>query len=55
MKGPRSGKPGRTRPLGKLEACGGTQTKAAKLLEISRRTLASRLDRDDIPRPRERR
>ncbi len=35
-----------------LEECGGNQTRAAKLLEISRGTLQSRMDAYGIPRPR---
>ena len=35
-----------------LAACGGNQTKAAKVLEISRRTLVSRLSEYGIPRPK---
>jgi DNA-binding NtrC family response regulator len=35
-----------------LEACGGNQTKAARLLGVSRRTLTSRLDEYGLPRPR---
>jgi DNA-binding NtrC family response regulator len=38
-----------------LEACGGNQTKAAEKLGISRRTLVSRLDAYNLPRPRKRR
>ncbi|MEM6294878.1 MAG: helix-turn-helix domain-containing protein [Myxococcota bacterium] len=44
----------RQRILDALAACGGNQTKAAKLLKISRRTLVSRLDRYGIARPRKR-
>lgn len=35
-----------------LEACNGNQTVAAKLLGYSRRTLISRLEEHDLPRPR---
>jgi two-component system response regulator AtoC len=35
-----------------LEACGGNQTRAAKLLGMSRRTLVNRLDAYGLPRPR---
>jgi hypothetical protein len=35
-----------------LEKCGGNQTKAARLLGISRRTLVSRLSEHRLPRPR---
>ena len=35
-----------------LEACGGNQTKAAKLLGYSRRTLVNRLEKLRMPRPR---
>jgi transcriptional regulator with GAF, ATPase, and Fis domain len=42
----------RDRVLAALAACGGNQTRAAKMLGIARRTLTSRLDRLGIPRPR---
>jgi DNA-binding NtrC family response regulator len=42
----------RQRVLNALAACGGNQTRAAKMLGIARRTLTSRLDRLGIPRPR---
>jgi two-component system, NtrC family, response regulator AtoC len=37
-----------------LEACGGNQTNAAKLLGIGRRTLINRLEKFSVPRPRKR-
>jgi DNA-binding NtrC family response regulator len=42
----------RARILAALEQCAGNQTKAAKVLGISRRTLVSRLSEYAIPRPR---
>ncbi len=42
----------RQRIIDALAACGGNQTRAAKMLGIARRTLTSRLDRLVIPRPR---
>ncbi|MEM6989186.1 MAG: FHA domain-containing protein [Myxococcota bacterium] len=42
----------RTRIEDALAACAGNQTKAARMLKISRRTLVSRLDRYKIARPR---
>jgi DNA-binding NtrC family response regulator len=42
----------RERILATLEACGGNQSRAAKLLGISRSTLIERLDRYGAPRPR---
>jgi len=40
--------------LDALEQCAGNQTRAAGLLGMSRRTLVSRLNEFDIPRPRKR-
>jgi len=42
----------RQRILAALAACGGNQTRAAKLLGIARRTLTSKLGRLGLPRPR---
>jgi transcriptional regulator with PAS, ATPase and Fis domain len=42
----------RARVLQALESCGGNQTRAAKMLGISRRTLVNRLDEYRLPRPR---
>jgi len=42
----------RQRIVDALEQCAGNQTKAARLLGISRRTLMSRLDAWGLPRPR---
>jgi DNA-binding NtrC family response regulator len=42
----------RQRILDALERCGGNQTQAAKLLSITRRTLARRLDAFGVTRPR---
>ena len=42
----------RQRILDALERCGGNQTRAAKRLGMSRRTLVSRLEDYGIPRPR---
>jgi two-component system response regulator AtoC len=44
----------RQRILEALEACGGNQTNAAKLLGIARRTLINKLDKLALPRPRKR-
>jgi two-component system response regulator AtoC len=42
----------RQRILDALEQCGGNQTRAARLLGISRNTLLARLDEYGLPRPR---
>jgi DNA-binding NtrC family response regulator len=42
----------RERIIEALNVCGGNQTKAARLLGISRRTLLTRLDEWGLPRPR---
>ena len=42
----------RQRILKALETCGGNQTRAAKLLNVSRRTLINRLEEFKLPRPR---
>jgi DNA-binding NtrC family response regulator len=44
----------RARVMSALEQCAGNQTHAARLLGISRRTLISRIERFDLPRPRKR-
>jgi DNA-binding NtrC family response regulator len=44
--------PERARILDALQKCGGSQTRAAQLLGISRRTLTNRLNALDLPRPR---
>lgn len=44
--------PERARIIGALEECAGNQTRAAKLLGISRNTLLARLDAYGIARPR---
>jgi transcriptional regulator with GAF, ATPase, and Fis domain len=44
----------RQRVLDALEQCGGNQTKAAKMLGISRSTLVTRLIEYGLPRPRKR-
>jgi two-component system, NtrC family, response regulator AtoC len=41
----------RRRILDALALCGGNQSRAAKMLGVSRRTLVSRLDAYDIARP----
>ncbi|MET0791673.1 MAG: sigma 54-interacting transcriptional regulator [Polyangiaceae bacterium] len=42
----------RQRVLNALEQCAGNQTRAAKLLGVSRRTLINRLERLNMPRPK---
>jgi two-component system, NtrC family, response regulator AtoC len=42
----------RKRILDALERCGGNQTRAARMLGISRNTLLTRLDSYGSPRPR---
>jgi DNA-binding NtrC family response regulator len=42
----------RSRIVEALRRCGGNQTRAARMLGISRRTLIERLKRYDLPRPR---
>ena len=42
----------RQRVLHALEQCAGNQTRAAKLLGVSRRTLINRLERLNLPRPK---
>jgi two-component system, NtrC family, response regulator AtoC len=49
---PEDGDPERRRILDALESCAGNQTRAAKLLGISRNTLLARLDTYGIKRPR---
>ena len=44
----------RERIIRALERCGGNQTHAARQLGMSRRTLISRIERYDLPRPRKR-
>jgi DNA-binding NtrC family response regulator len=44
----------RERILRALERCAGNQTHAARLLGVSRRTLISRIERYNLPRPRKR-
>ena len=44
----------RRRILATLESCAGNQTRAARMLGISRGTLAARLEQFGIPRPRKR-
>ena len=40
--------------LDALDACGGNQTHAARLLGVSRRTLINKLEKFAVPRPRKR-
>jgi DNA-binding NtrC family response regulator len=49
---PLKGEDERARIVRALEACGGNQTRAAKLLGVSRRTLINRLEQFDLPRPK---
>jgi DNA-binding NtrC family response regulator len=42
------------RIISALATCEGNQTKAAKLLGLTRRALITRLDAYDLPRPRRR-
>jgi len=42
----------RDRVIRALEACGGNQTRAAKMLGVSRRTLINRLEAFQLPRPK---
>jgi transcriptional regulator of acetoin/glycerol metabolism len=49
---PIRGEDERARIVRALEACGGNQTRAAKLLGVSRRTLINRLEQFDLPRPK---
>ena len=49
---PQDADPERQRIIDALEQCAGNQTRAAKLLGISRNTLLARLDAYGIPRPR---
>jgi DNA-binding NtrC family response regulator len=42
----------RMRVLQALEQCAGNQTRAAKVLGVSRRTLINRLERLNLPRPK---
>jgi DNA-binding NtrC family response regulator len=42
----------RQRVLRALEQCGGNQTRAAKVLGVSRRTLINRVERLNLPRPK---
>jgi two-component system response regulator AtoC len=42
----------RQRIIDALAACAGNQSRAAKVLGVSRRTLVARLDEYKIPRPK---
>jgi hypothetical protein len=44
----------RQKVIDALDACAWSQTRAAELLNVSRRTLVSKLDRYGIPRPQKR-
>jgi transcriptional regulator with GAF, ATPase, and Fis domain len=44
----------RARIIRALDQCAGNQTHAARLLGVSRRTLISRIERYQLPRPRKR-
>jgi transcriptional regulator with GAF, ATPase, and Fis domain len=44
----------RERVLAALAECGGNQTRAAKMLGMTRRALIGRLERYNVPRPRAR-
>jgi DNA-binding NtrC family response regulator len=44
----------RSRIIRALDKCAGNQTHAARLLGVSRRTLISRIERYQLPRPRKR-
>jgi two-component system response regulator AtoC len=44
---------GRRRILAALEQCAGNQTRAAKVLGVSRRTLVNHLGRLGVPRPKD--
>jgi DNA-binding NtrC family response regulator len=51
---PDAGKLSQARLAEALRACAGNQTRAARLLGVSRRTLVNRLNEYDLPRPRKR-
>jgi len=44
----------RQRVIDALDKCAGNQTRAARLLGISRGTLVTRMENFDLPRPRKR-